>query len=379
MLKSVLIIAGEASGDLHGAALIKELKKLDSEINFFGVGGNKMKDSGLELIYHSDRMSFLGFVEVVKHLPFIKRVQNQLLEEVKIRQTKFAILIDYPGFNISIAKKLKQLGVEIYYYISPQVWAWGKGRVKKIKKLVRKMFVVFPFEEKFYKEKDVDAEFVGHPLVRELNEYNFLSKEELRDKLSLASDKEILLLLPGSRKHEVEDIFPQIYSAAKKISEKFNLQIVVACASSVDESLLREVVPGNDYKIVAGFTYDLMKHSKFGIIKSGTSTLEAGLLNLPMIIVYKANTLTYLIGKTLVELQNIGIVNILLGKTLLPELIQNDVITEKIFSEANNILSDSGKYISIKNELKKLWDLLGNQNAAQNAAKKIYQLINEKS
>lgn len=379
MSTSVLIIAGEASGDLHGAALVKELKKLNSEISFFGIGGSRMKEAGLELIYHSDRMSFLGFVEVVKHLPFIKRVQNQLLEEVKIRQTKFAILIDYPGFNISIAKKLKQLGVEIYYYISPQVWAWGKGRVKKIKKLVRKIFVVFPFEEKFYKDKGVDAEFVGHPLVRELKEYNYLPKEEMIKKLNLLPDKEILLLLPGSRKHEVEDIFPQIYSAAKKISENFNLQIVVACASSVDESLLREVVPENDYKIVAGYTYDLMKHSKLGIIKSGTSTLEAGLLNLPMIIVYKTSPLTYLIGKTLVKLENIGIVNILLGKTLLPELIQNDVTPEKIFSEAKNILNDSAKYNSIRNELNKLWELLGNQNAAENTAKKIYQLMNEKS
>lgn len=379
MSTSVLIIAGEASGDLHGAALVKELKKLNSEISFFGIGGSRMKEAGLELIYHSDRMSFLGFVEVVKHLPFIKRVQNQLLEEVKIRQTKFAILIDYPGFNISIAKKLKQLGVEIYYYISPQVWAWGKGRVKKIKKLVRKIFVVFPFEEKFYKEKGVDAEFVGHPLVRELKEYNYLPKEEMIKKLDLLPDKEILLLLPGSRKHEVEDIFPQIYSAAKKIFENFNLQIVVACASSVDESLLREVVPENDYKIVAGYTYDLMKHSKLGIIKSGTSTLEAGLLNLPMIIVYKTSSLTYLIGKTLVKLENIGIVNILLGKTLLPELIQNDVTPEKIFSEAKNILNDSAKYNSIRNELNRLWELLGNQNAAENTAKKIYQLMNEKS
>ncbi|BDQ03820.1 lipid-A-disaccharide synthase [Ignavibacterium sp.] len=379
MSKSVLIIAGEASGDLHGAALVKELKKLNSEISFFGIGGSRMKEAGLELIYHSDRMSFLGFVEVVKHLPFIKRVQNQLLEEVKIRQTKFAILIDYPGFNISIAKKLKQLGVEIYYYISPQVWAWGKGRVKKIKKLVRKIFVVFPFEEKFYKDKGVDAEFVGHPLVRELKEYNYLHKEEMIKKLDLLPDKEILLLLPGSRKHEVKDIFPQIYTAAKKISENFNLQIVVACASSVDESLLREVVHKNDYKIVAGYTYDLMKHSKLGIIKSGTSTLEAGLLNLPMIIVYKTSPLTYLIGKTLVKLENIGIVNILLGKTLLPELIQNDVTPEKIFSEAKNILTDSARYNSIRNELNRLWELLGNQNAAENTAKKIYQLMNEKS
>lgn len=379
MTKSVLIIAGEASGDLHGAALIKELKDLHSNLNFYGIGGNKMKTNGLELIYHSDRMSFLGFVEVVKHLPFIRKVQKELLDEVKIRKTKFAILIDYPGFNISLAKKLKKLGVEIFYYISPQVWAWGKGRVKKIRKLISKMLVVFPFEENFYKEKSVDAEFVGHPLIRELNEYNYLSKNELIDKFGLQSDKDILLLLPGSRKHEIKDIFPAIHKAAKKIAQKFNFQIVVACASSVDESLLRETVKENDYKIISGHTYDLMKHSKFGIIKSGTSTLEAGLLNLPMIIVYKASALTYFIGKTLVKLDNIGIVNILLGKTLLPELIQNNVNPEKIFLEAEKILSDTAKYNSIKTELNKLHEILGNKNAAENAARIIYYLMNEKS
>lgn len=379
MTKSVLIIAGEASGDLHGAALIKELKKLDSDLNFYGIGGNKMKNNGLELIYHSDRMSFLGFVEVVKHLPFIRKVQKELLDEVKMRKTKFAILIDYPGFNISIAKKLKALGIEIFYYISPQVWAWGKGRVKKIRKLISKMLVVFPFEENFYKEKSVDAEFVGHPLIRELNEYNYLSKNELIDKFGLLPDKDILLLLPGSRKHEVKDIFPSIYEAAKKIAQKFNFQIVIACASSVDESLLRETVKENDYKIVSGHTYDLMKHSKFGIIKSGTSTLEAGLLNLPMIIVYKASVLTYFIGKTLVKLDNIGIVNILLSKTLLPELIQNDVNSQKIFQEAEKILSNTEKYNSIKTELNKLHEILGNKNAAKNAARIIYELMNEKS
>jgi lipid-A-disaccharide synthase len=379
MQNSVLIIAGEASGDLHGAALIRELKQLDSDLIFYGIGGNKMKNNGMELIYHSDKMSFLGFAEVVKHLPFIRKVQKELIDEVKIRKTRFAILIDYPGFNISIAKKLKELNVDIFYYISPQVWAWGKNRIKKIKKLIRKMFVVFPFEEKFYKEKGVDAEFVGHPLIHELKKYNFLSRNELIEQFGLLTDKEILLLLPGSRKHEVTDIFPEIYSAAKQLAQKFNFQIVVACASSVDESLLKETVKEDNYKIISGHTYDLMKHSKFGIIKSGTSTLEAGLLNLPMIIVYKANALTYLIGKTLVKLDNIGIVNILLGKTLIPELIQNNVIADKIILEAENILNDPEKYNMIKTELNHLYEILGDKNAAKNTAQKIYNLMNEKS
>ena len=219
--KSILIIAGEASGDLHGASLIRELKKLDSSLKIFGIGGNKMQAEGMELIYHIDKMAFLGFVEVIKHLPFIKKVQRDLIEEVKKRKIKDIVLIDYPGFNLSIAKKLKQLEpkLELIYYITPQVWAWGKGRVKKIKELFKKVLVVFPFEEKFFKEKNVDAEFVGHPLIQEINKYDFISRNLLDNKFGLDPAKEILLILPGSRKQEVKSIFPEAIKAASKLAE----------------------------------------------------------------------------------------------------------------------------------------------------------------
>ena len=202
--KNVLIIAGEASGDLHGASLIRELNKLDSSLKIFGIGGDKMQAEGMELIYHIDKMAFLGFVEVIKHLPFIKKVQLDLIEEVKKRKVTEVVLIDYPGFNLSIARKLKQLEPELkldlIYYITPQVWAWGKGRVNKIRELFRKVLVVFPFEEKFFKEKNVNAEYVGHPLIKEINIYDFISRNLLDKKYSLDPAKEILLILPGSRK-----------------------------------------------------------------------------------------------------------------------------------------------------------------------------------
>lgn len=379
MPDSILIIAGEASGDLHGSSLIKELKTLAPEIELFGIGGVNMQKAGFESLYHSDKLNFMGFVEILRHIPFIKKVQKQLIEEVIKRNTKYAILIDYPGFNLSIAKKLKRLGVKIFYYISPQVWAWGQGRVKKIKKLVSKMFVLFPFEEVFYKQKGIDAEFVGHPLISKLNDHNFLSKAELFEKLGLDKSKEILLLLPGSRKHEVSFIFPEIYSAAEKISEQFNLQLVVAGSSTIENGFIKQIVKSDKYKIISGFTYDLMKHSKFGIIKSGTSTLEAGLLGLPMIIVYKANYLSYLIGMFLIKVKNIGIINILSGKTIVPELLQSQVNETNIVNIISELLSDENKINLMKQELSRLSQKLGEKNSSRITAQKIIDYINEKN
>lgn len=379
MSDSILIIAGEASGDLHGASLINELKILDPKIHLFGIGGVNMHNAGLELLYHSNQLNFMGFVEIIKHIPFIKKVQKHIINEVIKRKTKYAILIDYPGFNLSIAKKLNQLGVKIFYYISPQVWAWGKGRVKKIKKLIFKMFVLFPFEEKFYKQNGIDAEFVGHPLIKKINAHSFLSKEQLFEKFGLDKSKEILLLLPGSRKHEVSFIFPPIYSAAEKISKSFNLQIVVACSNSIEESYLKQIVTSDNYTIISGLTYDLMKYSKFGIIKSGTSTLEAGLLGLPMIIVYKANYISYLIGMILIKVKNIGIINILSDRTIVPELLQSEVNEKNIIKIVSDLLSDSNKITLMKQELSLLSQKLGNKDSSKITAKRIINFIYEKN
>jgi len=379
MADSILIIAGEASGDLHGSSLIREIKNLSPETELFGVGGVNMQNAGLTMLYHSDKLNFMGFVEILRHIPFIKKVQRHLINEVIERKTKYAILIDYPGFNLSIAKKLKKLGVKIFYYISPQVWAWGQGRIKKIKKLVFKMFVLFPFEEVFYKKNGIDAEFVGHPLIVKLSNYNFKEKNEVYEKFHLEKDKDILLILPGSRKHEVSFIFPNVFSAAEKIAKKFNLQIVVACSNSIEENYIRQVVNSNEYKIISGFTYDLMKHSKFGIIKSGTSTLEAGLIGLPMIIVYKANYLSYFIGMLLIKVKNIGIVNILIGKTVVPELLQSQVNDSNIFRISEEILSDPKKIDLMKQELSKLSQILGRKDSAKITAQRIIDSVNEKN
>lgn len=379
--KNVLIVAGEASGDLHGASLIRELKKLDSSLKIFGIGGNKMQAEGMEILYHIDKMAFLGFVEVIKHLPFIKKVQRDLIEEVKKRKVTEVVLIDYPGFNLSIAKKLKQLEPELkldlIYYITPQVWAWGKGRVDKIRELFRKVLVVFPFEEKFFKEKNVNAEYVGHPLIQEINTYDFISRNLLDKKYSLDPAKEILLILPGSRKQEVKSIFPEAIKAAFKIADELDMQIVVACSSNIDEKVFYELTDIKNFKVIKDQTYDLLKHAKFGIVKSGTSTLEAGLLELPMVIVYKTSLLTYAIGKSLVKIKNFGMANIVLDEQVVPELIQKDANADNIYNEAKNILSDDDLLNHIKMKLSRIKKILGEKDAPKNAAKIIYSLLNE--
>ena len=375
--KNVLIIAGEVSGDLHGASLIRELKKLDSSLKIFGIGGDKMQAEGMELIYHIDKMAFLGFVEVIKHLPFIKKVQRDIIDEVKKRKVREVVLIDYPGFNLNLARKLKHLDLKLIYYITPQVWAWGKGRVNKIKELFNKVLVVFPFEEKFFKSKNVNAEFVGHPLIQEINSYKFLTRDQLNKKFDLDSAKEILLILPGSRKQEVESIFPEAIKAAKKLSDEFDMQIVVACSSSIDEKVFYELTEQKNFKVVKDYTYDLLKHSKFGIVKSGTSTLEAGLMELPMVIIYKTSMLTYKIGKSLVKIKNIGMANIVLDEQVVPELIQNEANAENIYDTAKNILSNNALLNQTKLKLRRIKEVLGDKNAPQNAAKIIYSLLNE--
>jgi lipid-A-disaccharide synthase len=371
-----MIIAGELSGDLHGASLISELKKLQPSLNICGIGGDRMIKAGMSADYHINKMAFLGFVEVIKHLSFIKKVQNELLDIIEKKNIKTVVLIDYPGFNINFAKKLKKLNRKIIYYISPQIWAWGKNRIKTIKRLINKMLVIFPFEENIYKKENVDTLYVGHPLVERLNGYVYLSKEKLISEYGLDPMKEILFIMPGSRMQEVEKIFPETIRAAVTLAEKYNLQIVVSCASTIDEEIFHGISKERNFKIVKNNIYDFMKHSKLGIIKSGTSTLEAALNGLPMIIVYKTNLLTYLIGKNLSDLAVIGMVNILADEKIAPELIQDDVNAVKILTECEKILNDENAGFKIRQKLSTLKEKLGTKPASKNAAQIIFSMLN---
>ena len=373
--KNLMIIAGEVSGDLHGGSLVKELKKLDGNLSIYGIGGDKMKSEGMELAYHINKMAFLGFAEVVKHLPFIKRVQKDLIEIIKEKKIRNVVLIDYPGFNLNFAKRLKALKLNIIYYISPQVWAWGKSRINKIKNLVNKMIVVFPFEEKFYNDYGIEVEFVGHPLLERINEYKFLSEDELFEKFNLDKSKDILLILPGSRIHEVEKIFPECIKAAEKLASEFNLQIVTAGSPNIESEVYDKLSNKSGNKTITGFTYDLMKYAKLGIIKSGTSTLESALFELPMVIVYRTGFITYSIGKNLVKVKNIGMANIIAGEKVVPELVQKEANANSIYVECKKILSNENLYSSTKQKLSKVKAKLGTEGASGKAANLIYEML----
>lgn len=375
--RNLMIIAGEVSGDMHGAALIHELKKLGGDLEVCGIGGNLMKNEGAFLLYHLNRMAFLGFVEVVKHIPFVKQVQSELIDMVLGRNIDTVILIDYPGFNLNIAKKLKSLNVKIIYYISPQVWAWGKNRIDKIKRLVDKMIVVFPFEKEIYQKAGVDVEYVGHPLMEIISDYKFLEKDELYKNYQLDSSKDILLVMPGSRKQEVEKIFPESIKAAEKLADEFNMQVIVSASQNIGERFLSNLTSKKNYRVIKDHTYDLMKYSKFGIIKSGTSTLEAALFQLPMVIVYKTSGLTYFIGKKLINVTNIGMANIILNEQVVPELIQHDVSQKMIYTKSKEILSNQEKYNSIKQSFVSIKETLGESGASKKAAQIIFDIMND--
>jgi len=372
MGSEILIIAGEVSGDMHGSALVHAFKKLKPEVAFTGIGGDEMQKEGVNLMYHVSKMSFLGLVEVIKHLPFIKRVKKEIITHVRNQGIKHAVLIDYPGFNLSLAKSLKKEGVNIIYYISPQIWAWGRGRITKIKKLVDKMLVILPFEEKLYRDNGVDCDYVGHPLVERINNYCFTERDRIYIENNLDSSKGILLVQPGSRKQEVLEMYPVIIMGARRLAEEYDLQIVVNCSPGIEREIFEGLSADNQPKVIKGFTYELMKYATLGIVKSGTSTLEAGLMGLPMVIVYKANPLTYLIGRTLVKLKNIGLINIVMGKTVVPELIQGELTENGIYTRGREVMARSEE---IKKELLKSRTVLGEEPASERSALMIASLI----
>ena len=371
----ILIIAGEVSGDMHGAALITSMLQKRKGLQFVGIGGDNMISSGLEALYHVRDMAFLGFVEVLKHLPFILKVERRILEYVKNNKIKLAVLIDYPGFNLRIAKKLKNLGVKVIYYISPQIWAWHQSRIKKIKSSVEEMLVVFPFEKEFYKKGGVKVEYVGHPLVEKIDKYTFSSKEDFFSKYNI--EKDILLLLPGSRKHEIEKHLPEMVKSARIISKQKDLEIVIACSENMTEEYLKTFINDGSVRIIKDETYNLLKHSSFGIIKSGTSTLEAAIIGLPFVVIYSTSKLTYELGKRLVKIDFIAMPNIIAGKSIVKEFIQADIDAKKISNYILTVLNDKDELQNIKDNLNEIKIELGGNGASKNAARIIDKIIDE--
>ncbi len=372
MLRRVMMIAGEASGDLHGSGVVRELKRLHPDIDLYGIGGDKMRREGLELVYHANELSFMGFAEVLKHLPLIRSVEKTLAQLLKFRKPDVVVLIDYPGFNLRFARVAKQAGVKVLYYISPQIWAWRKSRVKKMRGIVDKMLVVFPFEVPLYEKERIDVEFVGHPLLEELEVH--LDRESFCKRYSIDPTKRLLALLPGSRKQEIENIFPVMSATAWKVAQGQDLEIAVGVAPTLEEKYFRTLYDVRDFHLVKGATYELMKHAHVAIVTSGTATLETACFETPMIVVYKTSWLTYVIGRMLVRVKNIGLVNIVAGQQIVPEYIQHRATTKNLVKEVQRLLSTNGSIASMKAKLAEVKNQLGTIGASRRVAERILEM-----
>ncbi|MET3035221.1 lipid-A-disaccharide synthase [Chryseobacterium sp. NRRL B-14859] len=357
------IIAGEASGDLHGSNLMKALKQKDPDAEFRFWGGDLMKAQGGTLVKHYRDLAFMGFLEVVMNLRTILNNIKFCKEDIRKNRPDVLILVDYPGFNLRIARFAKELGIKVVYYISPQLWAWKEGRVEIIKKYVDEMMVILPFEEDFYRKHGVHSHFVGHPLLDAISDLQEINPETFKKENGL-NEKEIIALLPGSREQEVEKMLEIMLSVRPHFK---NYQFVIAGAPSLPKEFYQKYVDDNVH-FVSNRTYDLLRCSKAALVTSGTATLETALLNVPEVVCYRGSQISYAIAKRLVKNINyISLVNLIMDREVVKELIQSDLNTKNLVDELNKILSGE-KRDQVLNDYYLLREKLGGKGASAHAA-----------
>ena len=369
------IIAGEASGDLHGSNLIKELFKIDNNAAVRCWGGDKMEAAGATLVKHYRDLAFMGFIEVAKNLPTIFRNLAACKKDILEYKPDALILIDYPGFNLRIAAWARQQGLKIIYYISPQVWAWKENRVKAIKRDVDKMLVILPFEKDFYKKWNFEVEYVGHPLVEVIEE--FKKNNEQGTRIDEQGTGKIIALLPGSRQQEILIKLPIMLEVAKQFPDH---KFIVAKAPGLTPEFYDELLkPYNNVSSVVNKTYELLNMATAALVTSGTATLETALFAVPEIICYKGSSISYQIAKRLINIKFIGLVNLIMDKEVVKELIQNDLTVEKISTELKKLLEDPIRQEALRKDYAALKYLLSQGgHASANAAKSIYKFLQER-
>jgi len=336
-----MIVAGERSGDIYGAGLARALRARVPGLEVFGCGGEAMSQAAVDTIVDSHQITMVGITEVVSGIPRVYRAFRRLLQEVDRRQPQLAVLIDFPDFNLRLARQLKKRRIPVVYFVSPQVWAWRMGRVKKLKKRIAKMIVIFDFEEEIYKQAGVPVEYVGHPLVDMVRPH--LTREEFCAKVGLDASLPTIALLPGSRQKEVTANLPVMLDAATRLTLNRKLQFVLAVAPTIDlrwlETTLLECYVGRaTVRTAVHATYDALQHSEVAVVASGTATLEAAIRERPMVVVYRVSALTYLVGKLLVKVPYYSMVNILANKELVPELIQHDFTAANVAARVEYLL-----------------------------------------
>ena len=376
--KKILLVAGEVSGDLHGSHLVEAIHRIDPEIQFFGVGGEGLKRVGMRLLHHSQSLSVVGITEVFVKLRSILKALRTLKRSLEREKPDLVILIDFPDFNLRLARIVHRKGIPILYYISPQVWAWRPGRVKLIARLVKKMVVLFPFEVPLYEAAGVDVEWVGHPLLDIVRPT--LSKEMAFQQFGLDPGRRTIGLLPGSRIHEIERLLPSLLASAQLLQKEIpDLQFVIPLAPGVSRATLSSRMNSISVPVtvVEGFTYDVMNLCELLITASGTATLEAAILGKPMIIIYKVSFSTYWIGRALVRVNHIGLPNLVAEKEIALELIQKDVNPQRIVEEAFRILRDPLLSRKMTESMGEVRHKLGEPGAAERAGRIICSMLRE--
>lgn len=373
MTDSVLIIAAEASSSLYAQRLLELWKKQGRDISAFGIGSRDMENLGFKCLGRSEEMAVVGLQEVLKHLPHIKKVFYSLLEEAEKRKPKFALLLDYPDFNLRLAKELKKRGIKVIYYISPQVWAWRTGRVKTIKKVVDHMLVLFPFEETFYKENNVRVDFVGHPALDELPEtLSETTRKTHRNRFGLADDDIVLGLMPGSRRSEIEHHLKSQLEAARILArENPRVRPVLLAAPTLDREYLKSAMGDVSFpiQIIKESPLDMIGLSDVVLVASGTATLMVGLMEKPMVIMYRMNPVTAFLAKRLVnKTPFFGMANLIMNREIVRELFQEEANPKKMATELGRLINDPELYARVQGDLREMKVRLGNRGATEKVA-----------
>jgi lipid-A-disaccharide synthase len=370
---SLLLSAGEASGDMYAARLATALKQR-ADVEIFGMGGPQMRAAGVEIITDYSEVSVVGITEILSHLPSLIRAMRRLVAEAERRKPAFAILTDFPGFHLRLARKLKYRGIKNIYYICPQFWAWRPWRVRIVRRRFAQALCIFPFEEKFYGDAGVPVKFIGHPLVGAV--HASLDRAAFCREQNLDPQKPIVTILPGSRSAELRQHLPTIREACRRIHGASQAQFVLAAAPGSSLASLREGWPADlPVKIIVGQTYNALASADAAIVSSGTATIEAALLDVPMVVIYRLTPLTAALAKPLVRTPFFSMVNLIAGKRAVPELIQNDFTPERVSAEILRLLNDQGARDAIRRDLAEVRTRLGPSGAVERAADSILQLL----
>jgi lipid-A-disaccharide synthase len=369
----LLLSAGEASGDMYAARLATALKKR-ADLEIFGMGGPQMRAAGVDIVTDYSEVSVVGITEILSHLPSLIRAMRRLVAEAERRQPAFAILTDFPGFHLRLARKLKRRRVRNIYYICPQFWAWRPWRVRIVRRRFAQALCIFPFEEKFYGDAGVPVKFIGHPLVGAV--HASLDRQEFFREQNLDPQKKLITILPGSRAAELRQHLPILREACQRIHRESPSQFVLAAAPGADLASLREAWPPQlPLKIVVGQTYNALAAADAAIVSSGTATIEAALLDVPMVVVYRVTPLTALLAKPLVRTPFFSMVNLIAGKPAVPELMQNDFTPDRVSAEILRLLNDQTARESLRLDLAEVRLRLGPPGAVERAADAILQLV----